>query len=126
MEPNGLFDLCVERKSCIDMAKDNVPTGRSDSMSDSYRRKYDLNEDELIPVLNVLNDMYDPNGGIGADAARSYYYEHYASPEERKQMDAEDRRMQIIATAIMTIVIGLGLTGVVVCAMSVITKVFGG
>lgn len=46
---------------------------------------------ELVPIYKVLDDMYDPNGGPVAWAARDYYYHHYATDEERKEMDREDR-----------------------------------
>lgn len=55
----------------------------------------------LIPIERVLDDMYNPDGGMVADAARSYYYEHYATEAERKMMDHEDNVSQTIACVIM-------------------------
>ena len=44
-------------------------------------------EKEKIPVTKVLDDMYDPNGGLVSWVARDYYYENYATDYERKIMD---------------------------------------
>ena len=44
-------------------------------------------KEELVPIERVLDDMYNPDGGMVADAARSYYYEHYATEAERMMMD---------------------------------------
>ena len=43
--------------------------------------------DELIPIEQVLADMYDPDGGIKSMAAEDYYYRHYATDEERAAHD---------------------------------------
>lgn len=48
-------------------------------------------DEELIPVDKVLEDMYNPDGGIVAIMARTYYYDFYATPEEQKEMDREDK-----------------------------------
>ena len=75
-------------------------------------------QEELIPKLQVLDDMYADKGVVSV-AARDYYYEHYANEAERKRMDIED----IVATIIGTIVvIGVLLLGVV----AVIMKSIGG
>ena len=52
-------------------------------------------DDDKIPVDKVLEDMYDPNGGPVSWAARDYYYATYATEEEKREMDREDRRMDI-------------------------------
>ena len=46
-------------------------------------------EEELITVEDVLSDMYS-DLGIVSDSARDYYYIHYATEEERMEMDRED------------------------------------
>jgi len=67
-------------------------------------------QEELIPKLQVLDDMY-ADKGIVSMAARDYYYEHYADESERKRMD-------IVATIIGTIVVaGVLLLGVVAIIM---------
>ena len=70
-------------------------------------------QEELMPKLQVLDDMYADKGVVSM-AARDYYYEHYANATERKRMDIED----IVATIIGTIiVIGVLLLGVVAVVM---------
>lgn len=66
-------------------------------------------QEELIPKLQVLDDMY-ADKGIVSMAARDYYYEHYADEAERKRMDIEDKVATIIGG---TIVIGMLLLGVI-------------
>lgn len=75
-------------------------------------------QEELIPKLQVLDDMY-ADKGIVSMAARDYYYEHYADESERKHMDIEDKVATIIGG---TIVIGMLLLGVI----AVVMKVVGG
>lgn len=70
-------------------------------------------QEELIPELQVLDDMYADKGVVSI-AARDYYYEHYADEAERKRMDIED----IVATTIgATIFIGVLVLGVVAIVM---------
>ena len=70
-------------------------------------------QEELIPKLQVLDDMYSDKSLVSL-AARDYYYEHYADESERKRMDIED----IVATIIGTIVVaGVLLLGVVAIIM---------
>lgn len=52
-------------------------------------------EEELIPVEDVLDDMYS-DLGIISDSARAYYYTHYATEEEKREMDREDEINEII------------------------------
>ena len=47
-----------------------------------------------VPLEQVLKDMYT-NSGVES-AARDYYYKVYATDEERKEMDREDKIMSII------------------------------
>lgn len=75
-------------------------------------------QEELIPKLQVLDDMYADKGVVSM-AARDYYYEHYADEVERKRMDIED----IVATVIATIIIvGVLLLG----AVAVVMRLVGG
>lgn len=50
-----------------------------------------------VPVQKVLEDMYNPDGGLIALAARDYYYQNYANEEERKSMDREDKIQTAVA-----------------------------
>lgn len=52
--------------------------------------------EELVPILQVLDDMYADKGIISL-AARDYYYLHYADDKQRKQMDREEKIQTIIA-----------------------------
>ena len=60
-------------------------------------------DSEPVPIQKVLEDMYDPDGGLVALAARDYYYQNYADEEERKSMDREDK-IQTAVTIIFMIV----------------------
>lgn len=46
---------------------------------------------DKIPVEKVIDDMYNPDGGMVSLSARDYYYENYATKEEKKIMDEHDR-----------------------------------
>ena len=70
-------------------------------------------QEELIPKLQVLDDMYLDKSVVSL-AARDYYYEHYADETEKKRMDIEDTVATIIGTII---VIGVLLLGVVAAVM---------
>ncbi len=50
-------------------------------------------DSELVPLQQVLDDMYDPNGGYASMAARDYYYQFYATADEKKKMD-QDGKLQ--------------------------------
>lgn len=52
--------------------------------------------EELVPISQVLDDMY-ADKGIVSLAARDYYYLHYADDEQREQMDREEKIQTIIA-----------------------------
>lgn len=58
---------------------------------------------EPVSVQKVLEDMYNPDGGLVALAARDYYYQNYASEEERKSMDREDKVHIAIAIIFMIV-----------------------
>lgn len=62
--------------------------------------------EEKIPLEQVLDDMYNPNGGMPAQAARDYYYNNYATDEEKQKMDAEDRRFDRILKFIVGLFCG--------------------
>lgn len=72
-----------------------------------YHRKDVPIPDDLVSIDQVLHDMSDPDSGMGAEGARSYYYLHYATDEERKRMDAEDSRTRKIAITIAGVVSGV-------------------
>lgn len=80
-------------------------------------------QEELIPKLQVLDDIY-ADKGIVSMAARDYYYEHYTNESERKRMDIEDIVVIIIGVtiAIGFIVISILLLGVI----AVVMKLAGG
>lgn len=73
--------------------------------------------EEKIPVEKVLDDMYNPNGGIVAWSARDYYYDNYATDEEKAEMDREDR----ISNNILKIIMGVFI---VAMAFVCITLIF--
>lgn len=59
-----------------------------------------MDDEELIPKIQVLEDMYEDKGLVSL-AARDYYYEHYADEDERKRMDRADMLRTIIAYAFL-------------------------
>lgn len=69
------------------------------------------NERELIPLEQVLQDMYDNESHL-QQQARSYYYIHYATKEEKRRMDLEDKFWDIIRTLLNV--------GVVIVAISML------
>lgn len=62
--------------------------------------------EEKIPLEQVLDDMYNPNGGMASQAARDYYYNNYATDEEKQKIDAEDRRFDRILKFIVGLFCG--------------------
>ncbi|MDE7347144.1 MAG: hypothetical protein K2N48_10465 [Muribaculaceae bacterium] len=66
--------------------------------------------DDLIPLNQVLSDMSNPDGGMAACAARSYYYEHYATDEQKAKMDKDERRNTILI-AVFSILLSAILVG---------------
>ena len=77
-------------------------------------------KEDLVPLEQVLDDMYDPDGGIPAIAAREYYYEHYASEAERRMMDAEDKANQRFAIGFMAFVGILAVGSIVAGILGII------
>lgn len=71
-----------------------------------------MHEEEMIPVEKVLDDMYSSNGMISS-AARSYYYIHYATEEEKQQMDREDK-IEKIVSVLCTGIIGILVIGFII------------
>lgn len=71
-------------------------------------------EQDKIPVEQVLDDMYNPYGGMVSSAARDYYYINYASDAEQKEMDRED----VAVSAIGWITVGVLLVFLVVEAVA--------
>lgn len=65
--------------------------------------------EEKIPLEQVLDDMYNPNGGMPAQAARDYYYNNYATDEEKEEMDRSDRRFDKILKFVVGLFCGLML-----------------
>lgn len=79
-----------------------------DRMAQGFNLPY-YDEPELVPVQKVLDDMYNPDGGLASLAARDYYYQNYASEEERKRMDREDKvRTAVAITFMIAYCLGLG------------------
>lgn len=66
-------------------------------------------DDGKVPLDQVLKDMYDPYSAVSG-AARDYYYREYATEEERKEMDREDRINTIVAGFILGFII-VGMAG---------------
>ena len=71
-------------------------------------------DDEKIPVDKVLEDMYNPDGGPVSWAARDYYYREYATEEEKREMDKEDRRINVYIL-LYHIVLFILLIRVIIC-----------
>lgn len=78
-------------------------------------------QEELIPELQVLDDMY-ADKGIVSLAARDYYYEHYADEAERKRMDREDKIQTIISAIIVGGTLLLGIVAIVMQIINCITE----
>ena len=72
-----------------------------------------MDKKKLVPIEQVLDDMYNPNGGLISLAARSYYYENYANKEEKYLMDIEDRNVQIVSSCFVVVFLGLIVVSVV-------------
>jgi hypothetical protein len=54
----------------------------------------------LIPIEQVLEDMYSDLGPISS-AATDYYKTHYATREEAAKMDREEKRRFVLSVAIL-------------------------
>lgn len=72
-----------------------------------------MTEEKLIPLERVLDDMYQDKG-IVSWAARDYYYENYATEEEKRQMDIEDKIQTIVAWLFVLSIPVMGLIGLAV------------
>ena len=67
----------------------------------------------LVPKESVIRDMAFGDGLVSA-SARDYYRTHYATEEEKRIMDREDRLITIKAISIYAILIALLLIAIVV------------
>ena len=61
----------------------------------------------LVPIEQVLDDMYQDKG-IVSKAARDYYKVHYATKEERIDMDKQERR-ECVVSLIFLCSVGIGI-----------------
>ena len=59
-----------------------------------------MNNEELIPIEKVLDDMYSDKSCV-AGAARNYYKEHYASEEEIKSLEKEERLELLVGSILL-------------------------
>ena len=65
-------------------------------MDDSFVRKGSIcTHNKLVPKDKVIEDMNSDDGDI-RDKARAYYLTHYATPEEREQLNKENRDARLI------------------------------
>jgi hypothetical protein len=60
------------------------------------------NKEDLIPILQVLDNMYSDS--YISLAARDYYYLHYASESKKRSMDIEDKIIKIIGILIISLI----------------------
>lgn len=70
-------------------------------------------EKKLIHLERVIDDMYQDKGIVSL-MARDYYYENYATEEEKKKMDIEDKIQTIVAWLFILSIPVVGLIGLVV------------
>lgn len=75
-----------------------------DRMKAGFNLPYKENDSELVPLQQVLDDMYNPDGGYAAMAARDYYYQHYATADEKKKMNREDKIKMFFAVIFLVLV----------------------
>lgn len=72
-------------------------------------------EQGLVPKEKVIDDMY--SDGLIRDSARQYYYRYYASPEERRYMDKEDKQNSIICVMFwilyLSAILGSGIWAII-------------
>ena len=59
----------------------------------------DKDEEKLVPLEQVIEDMY--SGNAYSDAARDYYYMYYVDEEEMVQMEFEEKLVNIISYSII-------------------------
>lgn len=72
-------------------------------------------DDEKIPVEKVLEDMYSPEGGPVSWAARDYFRTYYATDEEKKLMDLEDKMENTFATVFWIIYLMIVIGCICIC-----------
>lgn len=85
--------------------------GSYEKGGDCRMTNYKQRED-LIPIEEVLEDM-KLGGGIVSEAAKDYYRIHYATEEEKRLMDREDRLNTIKAMSVYAIMIVLLIIAIV-------------
>ena len=70
-------------------------------------------EKKLILLERVIDDMYQDKGMVSL-AARDYYYENYATEEEKRKMDIKDKIQTIVAWLFILCIPAMGLIGLAV------------
>lgn len=65
------------------------------------------NEPDIVPLAQVLCDMSDPEGGIKQMAAEEYYYEHYATDQEKKRRERVTFIANIISVIFVIFLLGI-------------------
>ncbi len=70
-------------------------------------------EKKLIPIERVIDDMYQDKGIVSL-MARDYYYENYATEEEKRKMDIEDKIQTIVTWLFILSIPVVSLIGLVV------------
>lgn len=76
------------------------------------RRVDEEADPEPVPVQKVLEDMYNPDGGLVALAAKDYYYQNYANEAERKIMEREEKFQTVFAIIFVVafwVAVGFGI-----------------
>lgn len=80
-----------------------------------------MDNDELIPLEKVLDDMYNPDGGIASMSAKDYYYQHYASEEEIKKHQRNEFIIDIIVRIILSIILSIIVFGTIFSILMLIS-----
>ncbi len=81
------------------------------------QKKPEKEDSELVPLQQVLDDMYNPDGGYASMAARNYYYQFYATANEQKKMDREDKLQTafvIIFTVVFWMLVGFAIVSAII------------
>ena len=66
-----------------------------------------MDKEDLIPLEEVIEDM---QWGSGVEsAARDYFYTHYCTPEQRAQLEQEDRIENLVIGAFIVLIIVLAI-----------------
>ena len=86
--------------------------GRSNEEGGDCRMTNDKQKEDLIPKEVVLEDV-ELDDGIVSSGARAYYRTHYATEEEKRAMDKQDKLDTIGAVLFYLILIALVVTAVI-------------